>query len=459
MKGFFAKSAAALCLPAAVLCSCAGRDELRTTENTTHTTIVEASAMTAGRDTRLIVGDMYGDLLFPVLWDGSEVFSIAEYVDGVLNAANADVSSFDFVTADGKSASFKFELKGGENESGRYIYCAAAPFFAVDEFAGEHDDKSAAFSLPHRQVQLSESSVDADAALVFAVSSESEGRTTDACFVFDKITAYARMTITGLDTDDDIVTVSFAASGRKLAGTFHYLWEAAADKRFLISGVSPDMITVDVSAFADEANRRKGSFDVWFTLLPVGELRDFEVTVATAGNLTFTRKISVPDDRTAPAFSAGSVALFSVDMAGVKPEGGSGAEDEDTLPEITDKAVCKIDAAGTVTVSGSMPEGLVCQYSHDSNELTKGESCTFSVSNLNQRHISAVYVRLKGSDDTAKAAMNVFADPNFWPRTDDVDTTWTNCKFSVDAKVDTIKFTVANNYSATLTVDSFIIEY
>lgn len=210
-------------------------------------------------DTRTLIGDLT-DGIYPFTWENTDELAILENVNGtksqVVKATVKDLSD------DAKSASFSTRL--GSKSGSTFDYYAYYPYSAY--LNGE-------LTLSSSQTART-SSVDPASALMYASSTGFAQQNDNLEFMFEHISAYARMTVTGLSSkDSSIEEVRFTVNGKSTAGTFTY-----SDSGYSIKN-GTSTIAVDVSSlnYSDE-----NDFEVWFSTIPVDEIAEFTVEVATS---------------------------------------------------------------------------------------------------------------------------------------------------------------------------------
>ena len=210
-------------------------------------------------DTRTLIGDLT-DGIYPFTWENTDELAILENVNGaksqVVKATVKELSD------DAKSASFSTTL--GSRSGSTFDYYAYYPYSAY--LNGE-------LTIPSAQTQRA-SSVDPVSALMYASSTGFSQQNSNLEFMFGHISAYARMTVTGLSTVDGaaVKEVRFTVNNKELAGTF-----TCSDSEYSVKeGYSTIISDVAALQYSDKAD-----FDVWFSTIPVDEIAEFTVEVVT----------------------------------------------------------------------------------------------------------------------------------------------------------------------------------
>lgn len=228
-------------------------------------------------------------------WDEDETFVVLEQTDKLAKA-----TSVVYVKEDGKaniSATFNAN-------KGKELYRYATVYPASGYVEGE-DISSVTLQLPANQTMDAES-YDPTADLMVSKIVERDAQPATAQLLqFTRLAAVVKMSVLGLniDADEDVMSVTFSAEGKTIAGTIN------ADLE------EPHAFTV-AEGESSVSIATKAADEVYFTLLPTTlEAGDrYSVTVTTTKN-SYVKSGIVPADRSL-IFAAGMVTRFGVDMSG-----------------------------------------------------------------------------------------------------------------------------------------------
>lgn len=423
-------------------------DDRQMLHNGLRTLSVSASAPDGNPDTRVTAGEKNGSL-YRMVWEGSETLKLAEFADGELTV-NSGVPSYGFTTDDGHSASFMFALDDAVSGCG-FEYCCASPASATGDFDISGGKKSVRFTLPAEQVQTA-AFADSQTVIIYAESGTFDEQADNISLRFRHVVGYGHLMIRGVATADDetISTVSFSAVGKALAGVFDYCRDEEA---CIVTGSRSESVTVDVSAVAKRGDGNGSILDIWFSTLPVEDIREAEVTVSTDKGRTFRRTVTYAADK-ALWFRAGKSSTFGINMEGI-------AADTPEQPS-NDELLFAIGNNGDVSVASADGfDGLSALYSADSELLENGELGLLDIEGLDGRTITNIAVRMRAEGGTGEAAAMVIVDG--WPRgtnTVQVDQSGDYVVWSDPVTIgdnETFGVSLRNNSLATLIVEGFII--
>lgn len=350
---------------------------------------LHARAALPASSTRICFGDS-SDGRRPLFWEGSERIAVTEFADGT-PSLNRNIAAEELAPADdGSSASFSVALDPLAASS--YSYTAVMPA----DCAAVGDDGLVNFTLAAQQ-HPSASSPDPAAMPMVARSLLSTKQGGVSAFVFGAVAACGHMTLrNGVPEGERLVSVSFTAPEKCLAARFDYDAESGG-----LLNVEDETDTIEIFAPSDVDEVQ----DVWFSLLPVGEVREFSVRVTTDKS-EYVRTVTIADDDEPLVFSAGVVSSFGVDMA-------PAAEDEPPFEPSQSTIVCTPDASGSTIVEGGAGGVLEVAYSQAAGTagvLSTESSGQFAIEGVNDVRITGMSLRLKASDVPATVIVSVMSD-------------------------------------------------
>lgn len=224
--------------------------------------------------------------LYPVIWTAADKEIAVSLNLGT--PQNATVTP----SPDGRTATFKAQFPESESS---YMFAALSPASALSSF--DAAAMSVSYSIPAVQSPLP-SSPDPAAQILLGLSETSGQLSPEVKLHFSHLTAYARLTLTGLDLGGAVVnSVSLSCDGAMLNGNVSY---NAATGQSTVTGNGT--VTAQTSSLQD----------VWFGINP-STVSGKPLTVSLrTGDGTYTKTITVPDGKN---FEAGKVAKLSVDMS------------------------------------------------------------------------------------------------------------------------------------------------
>ena len=366
-------------------------------------TALASAGFADGAETSRVFIESKNETGYSVRWSADETFSVTEFVDGRIGV-NRDVEIYDFATADGREAEFKFDI--AEIAGERYDYYAVSPAGAASGPWSDTDGIGIGLEIPAKQVQTLETAVNPEYMLMLGSSTGCLIQGADLDFRFSHLAAYVRVTVKNLPVGDGekISGVEFSAGDKPLAGAFAYRADkAGGDFVCKVADDASQSVSVDVSSFADAANDGNGEFDVWLAVLPVAEINEFSVSVTTDNNV-YVKRVEVPAELSMK-FAAGRVAAFSVDMT----ESGGDTGSDEPLPE--GGIVYTITADGNVEVTaGVAPAASEVKYTQESGTpgvLAKKINCTLTITGFGIRTIKNCYVRMRSEEESGSVSVVV----------------------------------------------------
>ena len=281
---------------------------------------ITITAIAHGEETRIQVGEPDGST-YPVLWEGNETLKIFERSSASTEAC--DTGSCD-VSSDSRSATFSFSVTEKPGASG-FRYHALHPASAYVSHNGTDVD----LTIPSVQ-HPSAGSFDPEAAIMLATDPDTydvqpAGSTAQLAFRFSHLTAYGKMTLTGLPSGEGAPSsVMIETAATPLTGACRYDIAGTAEP------LTADNNTLTL-AYDNPTSDDTPAMEAWFASA-VGTIADgdsFTVTVSYPSGLSVRREVTVPSGR-GIEFEAGHISSFTVDM------GEAESEYPITIPEILD---------------------------------------------------------------------------------------------------------------------------
>ncbi len=281
---------------------------------------ITITAIAHGEETRIQVGEPDGST-YPVLWEGNETLKIFERSSASTEAC--DTGSCD-VSSDSRSATFSFSVTEKPGASG-FRYHALHPASAYVSHNGTDVD----LTIPSVQ-HPSAGSFDPEAAIMLATDPDTynvqpAGSTAQLAFRFSHLTAYGKMTLTGLPSGEGAPSsVMIETAATPLTGACRYNIAGTAEP------LTADNNTLTL-AYDNPTSDDTPAMEAWFASA-VGTIADgdsFTVTVSYPSGLSVRREVTVPSGR-GIEFEAGRISSFTVDM------GEAESEYPITIPEILD---------------------------------------------------------------------------------------------------------------------------
>lgn len=281
---------------------------------------ITITAIAHGEETRIQVGEPDGST-YPVLWEGNETLKIFERNSASTEAC--DTGSCD-VSSDSRSATFSFSVTEKPGASG-FRYHALHPASAYVSHNGTDVD----LTIPSVQ-HPSAGSFDPEAAIMLATDPDTydvqpAGSTAQLAFRFSHLTAYGKMTLTGLPSGEGAPSsVMIETAATPLTGACRYDIAGTAEP------LTADNNTLTL-AYDNPTSDDTPAMEAWFASA-VGTIADgdsFTVTVSYPSGLSVRREVTVPSGR-GIEFEAGRISSFTVDM------GKAESEYPITIPEILD---------------------------------------------------------------------------------------------------------------------------
>ena len=277
---------------------------------------VEMVEMTvlADADSRTIYDEAAGK----AQWESTgEYIQVWETIDGSEEPASKK-SSQGVVDTEGKAA---FKVSFTKNDAGtEYAYHAVYPASAV---VTDNNLTVEKLKLITPAVQnATATSFDGAADLLISQPKILEAQPTELSLAFARVVAIGKMTLKNIDTEENILSVSFSSEGKVFAGRSYFnanTAEVAKDNGKDGYGYNSPSAELTINYAGGLANVKAGT-PIYFTSLPTeikgGE--SFTVTVSTASK-KFTRKVTLPEGNSI-AFNAGRVSTFGVNMASATVE-------------------------------------------------------------------------------------------------------------------------------------------
>ena len=263
---------------------------------------VEATAY-APEETRVNMGDKEGET-YPMTWDDTtESFKVVEIYDS--NAAACSMVEDSYKNNDG-TASFQFNVDAS-HKADTYKYYAISPVPATN---ATQDKAYFHVTIPAAQTQTDK--VDPAAIVLVGTADEctEQGNGGALEFDFQHITAYAKMTVKGVELEDGqtVDKVSFTATADIAGPLYQYRLDGSNNKFGNGSGK-----TITVSGLNVDAKAAAAGFDVWFGTAPLENITEFTVEVfAKDVKLPIAAKAVETGDKKPLAFTSGRVSAFSV---------------------------------------------------------------------------------------------------------------------------------------------------
>ena len=286
---------------AALLCGCSKQ------ENAINVGTVQMSIV-AGLDegTKTVLG-ADGSVAWSTSGEKLEVLQVA----GTGTAATAKVSSEGTTSDEGQTMTFGVSFNPSDSTS--FAYYALYPSSA---YAGSTDVKKLKVELASSQTPTA-SSFGAGADILVAkpvTGLSTQPSTLDLQFA--RIVAVGKMSITDLNTAENVKSVTFTADGKTLAGKSYVNLTTGLVEEYGYSGTGIDNIILDYSAQTIAANGMTAYFTCW----PCAFAKDdtFTVVIETETK-RFTKTVTVPSDD-ALAFKEGRASAFTVSFSGIEGE-------------------------------------------------------------------------------------------------------------------------------------------
>ena len=286
---------------AALLCGCSKQ------ENAINVGTVQMSIV-AGLDegTKTVLG-ADGSVAWSTSGEKLEVLQVA----GTGTAATAKVSSEGTTPDEGQTMTFGVSFNPSDSTS--FAYYALYPSSA---YAGSTDVKKLKVELASSQTPTASSfGAGADILVTKPVTGLSTQPST-LDLQFARIVAVGKMSITDLNTAENVKSVTFTADGKTLAGKSYVNLTTGLVEKYGYSGTGIDNIILDYSAQTIAANGMTAYFTCW----PCAFAKDdtFTVVIETETK-RFTKTVTVPSDD-ALAFKEGRASAFTVSFSGFEGE-------------------------------------------------------------------------------------------------------------------------------------------
>ena len=286
---------------AALLCGCSKQ------ENAINVGTVQMSIV-AGLDegTKTVLG-ADGSVAWSTSGEKLEVLQVA----GTGTAATAKVSSEGTTSDEGQTMTFGVSFNPSDSTS--FAYYALYPSSA---YAGSTDVKKLKVELASSQTPTASSfGAGADILVTKPVTGLSTQPST-LDLQFARIVAVGKMSITDLNTAENVKSVTFTADVKTLAGKSYVNLTTGLVEKYGYSGTGIDNIILDYSAQTIAANGMTAYFTCW----PCAFAKDdtFTVVIETETK-RFTKTVTVPSDD-ALAFKEGRASAFTVSFSGFEGE-------------------------------------------------------------------------------------------------------------------------------------------
>ena len=225
--------------------------------------------------------------IYPTEWDGDEKMKYS------LNFGDAKDVEPTFI--DDQSATAELTLT--DDGSGSYTIHALSPASAFVSISASY--KNWNVTVPATQTP-SATSCDPTAQILYGVSNTSDVLDGSYTLSFHHALAYGKMTLKNLALNGAKISSVAITTDSDIAGR-HYVYPLEKGKTTVNSGAKS--ITINTSTHED----------IWFACAPV-KFNSLKVSVTTDKGV-FTKQISA-----SKTFTAGKVAVFAIDMAGVVAE-------------------------------------------------------------------------------------------------------------------------------------------
>lgn len=273
--------------------------------------------------------------VYPTLWTGGD-----KAVKLALNFSEAAEAA---VVPDegGRTASFTADIDASQTQA-PYTFYAVSPASAARALSPSRQAWS--ISIPASQTPT-EGSVDEAAQILAASSAASDALPADIDLHFNHLTAYGRMTLKNLNLNGATVECIDITASTPIVGDWY--WDCSEGHALTDNGAS-STITLNTSSLED----------IWFACAPVDMSgQSAKITVYTDMG-AYSKDIQFPEGR---KFTAGRIAVFSVDLSGIGPEVPSRIED-DPITEFTEYG-CYINGLNMSYAAGT--DQYSRRYSND----------------------------------------------------------------------------------------------
>lgn len=292
--------------------------------------------------------------VYPTLWTGGD-----KAVKLALNFSEAAEAA---VVPDegGRTASFTADIDASQTQA-PYTFYAVSPASAARALSPSRQAWS--ISIPASQTPT-EGSVDEAAQILAASSAASDALPADIDLHFNHLTAYGRMTLKNLNLNGATVECIEITASTPIVGDWY--WDCSEGHALTDNGAS-STITLNTSSLED----------IWFACAPVDMSgQSAKITVYTDMG-AYSKDIQFPEGR---KFTAGRIAVFSVDLSGIGPE-----DNKEEFRLLTDVSLLKAgdeiiiaNNDGTVALgeqySGSNPYRLATPITVDYGIITDAGS-------------------------------------------------------------------------------------
>ena len=210
---------------------------------------------------------------------------------------------------------------------------------------------------------------------------------------FKRIVAIGKMTISGVDSDEDVVSVKLTAKGQNIAGRSYVNLSTGTVTEYGYSGLGSDHITLD---YSDESITAEDGFVAYFAVWPFSisgpasgdpatDANKFSVEVKTASK-TFTREITLATGKTL-AFTEGKASKFSVSFSGIV-----GVDNDAYTGTYAEFTVADATSNGITTNSYTELSSLVKTYGDEWSGKISSANAGFGIRNANDTNDS--YLKL-----------------------------------------------------------------
>lgn len=241
-------------------------------------------------DVRTSFGEPNGNT-YPVKWNGDEELKVSLNYGG---AVNADL------TVNGAQASIKATLTDDNSTTG-YTILALSPSSAyVSISAGTNNSWNV--MIPTTQNPTA-TSCDAAAQILAAKTATSDVLDGYYNATFNHVTAYGKMSLQNLNLNGAKISSVVLTSSADIAGRFYYFPET----KTIEENSGSKSITINTEA----------TENIWFACAPANLSNSTLKVVVNTDQGTFTKEVTVPNGA---VLTAGKIAVFNVDMAGIAIE-------------------------------------------------------------------------------------------------------------------------------------------
>ncbi len=234
---------------------------------------------------------------YPTLWTEND-----SAVRLALNFSEAGTAGI--VPDDGyRTASFQADIDATGKEA-PYTFYAVSPASAATALSPSREAWN--ISIPCTQTPL-EGSVDEAAQILAAASAPSETLPDQVSIHFNHLTAYGRFSLRNLALGEARVEAVELTATTPFVGNWY--WDCHEGHALTDNGASSTLTL-----------RTSRTENLWFACAPVDMSGQIMVITVFTDQGAFVKEIEFPENR---KFTAGRIAVFTVDMAGIEPSAGA----------------------------------------------------------------------------------------------------------------------------------------